>query len=325
MGKTVTAEYYSEQYKDSYNTRNSLQFSGNIKTTLTGLYDTWKLPDSDKKTADVKWVEVKARLREPHTRFLIVIHINDERVTTLTDADEMLFGENVKILFTTRIKLLPRCEKIEILALSRDEMIEVFVNNTAESGGDRDRIKKEIADNPGIFDKITDDIYRSNTMLVALSARIKYAENLTLSELYEVVKKDPLAHSKVTDIDFTKETSLASLTLAGHIKNLYDISKLSEEQVDFLRNMSLMDYEGVPLEKFNQWMKLDNNNTEMSLEKNGFIKVKQSDDNKKIIYMHPAVSDAVFEQTRANSKTCRNFLAQIYNVETNYEKSIDKL
>jgi tetratricopeptide (TPR) repeat protein len=314
IGKTVTAELYAKEYKDEYKTINHLQFSRNVIDTLINLTNEWNLPNFENLTYEQKGETIKRTLKNLTYKILIVIHINDESITELSDNVNLKYNKNVKFLFTTRRNSLPPCSMIEIKPLSDDEIKQIFINNACEEKY-RAVIEKEIEDHSEQFDEIV-KIYCKNTMLITLAARIKNVANKSISELCELIKKDSLASAERTSIEIIKDGDLpVKLPLSEHIKNLYSIAHLSEEQVDFLRNMSLMDYGGVPLDKFMEWMQLIDFNTEVSLENNGFIHCNLNSIGKKIIYMHPAVSDAVFEQTGANSVTCEEFFVNLFRME----------
>jgi tetratricopeptide (TPR) repeat protein len=314
IGKTITAEQYAKIHKDDYKTINHLQFSDNVQSTLMNLIDEWKMKGYESLSYDDRWNIVKNKLKTLNYKILIIIHINNENITELSDIVNLKYGQNVKFLFTTRRSVLHPCKMIEIEPLSPDEIKQLFINNACDKKS-RVIIENEITNHSDDFDKIV-DIYRSNTMLITLAAKVKNAANKSLSELCKLITNDPLANDEKTSVELIKDNEFPDrFPLSGHIKRLYTIAHLYDAQIDFLRNMSLMDYSGIPLEKFNEWMELDDNNTEFSLENNGFLHYELNSDGKKIIYMHPAVSDAVFEQTGANSETCEKLLNNIYNIE----------
>jgi nucleoside phosphorylase len=314
IGKTITAEYYADSLKDEYKTINHLQFSGSVQNTLMSLMEEWELKGFDGLSHDDRWNIIKNKLKNLTYNILIVIHINDESITRLTDYDNLKYGKNVKFLFTTRVKKLPPCRMIEIEPLSDDEIKQIFINNACDKEY-KAVIEKDITDHKEQFDEIVKR-YCKNTMLITLTARVKNAADKNIAELCELIKKDSLVSTEITNVEITKDSELPDVfPIKEHIKKLYSIANLSDEQVDFLRNMSLMDYSGIPLEKFNEWMELTNNNTANSLEKIGIVHYEYNSDGKKIIYMHPAVSDAVFEQTGAGSGTCEKFLVKLYNME----------
>jgi nucleoside phosphorylase/tetratricopeptide (TPR) repeat protein len=322
IGKTVTAELYAEKYRGDYKTINHLQFSDSVQNTLMSLMDEWELKGYDGMPYDDKWNIIKNKLINLTYKILIIIHINDESITKLSDNVNLKYGKNVQFLFTTRVKNLPPCKMIEVEPLSDDEIKQIFINNACDKK-DRAIIEKEIAEHSAEFNEII-KIYRKNTMLITLAARIKNAANKSIIELCELINNDPLVRKEGTSVEMTKDNEMPDIfPIKEHIKKLYSIANLSEVQIDFLRNMSLMDYGGVPLEKFNEWMELDNNNTEVSLENNGFIHYEFNSDGKKIIYMHPAVSDAVFEQTGASSETCEKMLINLF-LKENDQNSLYK-
>jgi tetratricopeptide (TPR) repeat protein len=314
IGKTVTAELYAESQGDEYKTVNYLQFSESALDTLIELGNEWGLPGFNDLTREQKWETVKSTLKNVNYKVLIVIDINNDSITQISDYINLGSNKKIKFLFTTRVKELPPCNMIEIEPLSDDEVKQVFISNAGDKQN-RAFIEKEIAEHAEQYNEII-EIYSKNTMLTALAARIKNVANKSITELCEMIKHNSLLSAEKIGIPIIKDDVLpVKLPLDEHIKNLFNIANLTKEQVSFLRNMSLIDYSGVPLEKFNEWTELTNNITENSLENNGFIHYRLNSDNKKIIFMHPAVSDTVFEQTGANSVSCLDFLVQIYNNE----------
>jgi hypothetical protein len=153
IGKSIAAEYYADIFKDEYKAINHLQFSGSVQNTLMSLMEEWELKGYDSLSYDDRWNIIKNNLKNLTYNILIVIHINDESITQLTDYDNLKYRKNVKFLFTTRVKKLPPCRMIEIEPLSDDEIMQIFINNACEEK-DRAIIEKEIAEHEEQFNNI---------------------------------------------------------------------------------------------------------------------------------------------------------------------------
>lgn len=309
IGKSILADYYADKSNFGFITKNYIQFSEDIKTTLINLGTEWRLPNYDVIEHEEKLNFVKARLNEQKDKILIIIDINDVNISVINDVENLQFDENVKFLITTRINELLACRQIEVLPLSSENIKTLFINYAKIT-------PSEIEENIETFSEIVKDIYCENTMLIALVAKVKAAEQLNFTELYQAIKDSPLITSRDPRPKLPRSRmKIDEDTLKNHIINLYNITHLSDEQKYFIQNMSLMDYSGVQLKKFNEWMELATNNTEVSLENNCFIHYEINSDGDKIIYMHPAVSDAVFEQSGNDIKLYNKIISNLCKSE----------
>jgi tetratricopeptide (TPR) repeat protein len=314
MGKSMTAAHYAKEHKSDYAALIYAVFTENVKNTIASIGEKWNIAGYDKLNIDERFNYVKTLLSKQTGRILIILDINDESVEHLTDTENLELGDNVKILITSRVRELLSAYEIELKPLSDEFIKTVFINNTLEAN--REKVLEDLNANSDKFAAIVNNIYLKNTMLIALTAGVMTAENLTLSQIYDTLNKDPLASEIKTDVPIAKDSrTIKSDTLKGHIKSLYSVANLSSDEIDCLRNMSFMDYGGVPLKKFKEWCALDNNTVINKLINKCFISKKSNDENKIIIYMHPAISDAVFEQTGANSENCDDMLDRLYELE----------
>jgi tetratricopeptide (TPR) repeat protein len=98
---------------------------------------------------------------------------------------------------------------------------------------------------------------------------------------------------------------------------LFSVAGLSIVEQEILRYMSLIDYGGVAIDKFKDWVGLEDYNFLNSLIDGGWI-ISSNKGDDEIIFMHPVISDAVFEQTKPNSENCKKLLEGIYEKEKDY-------
>ncbi len=90
-----------------------------------------------------------------------------------------------------------------------------------------------------------------------------------------------------------------------HLRKLLQLGKLSNQQLDILRNLSLLPVSGVLKNSFKNWMKLDNLADANHLIKYGFI--NEDTDNKKII-LHPLLQEVIAIEIVPTVTACRTLL-----------------
>jgi tetratricopeptide (TPR) repeat protein len=291
IGKTICSKYYANEHKNDYNLIRYMTFSSDVKTTLV---NGCKLEDFEKHSFDEQFSAVKHYLEGLSEKTLLMIDINEG---VPADLENLPQNSNIKILFTTRKKEIISAEEIQISNLNYTDLEKVFINNSVEIKENDKEYLKDIIEN----------ILKSNTMVIALAAKVKMKARLTMKDLHDTLNNDRLATQIRENINH--ENKMNKIT--EHILKLFSVAELSQEEQEILRYMSLIDYGGVAINKFKEWAELEDYNVLDDLIKGGWINSSNKGDDE-IIFMHPVISDAVFEQTKPNSENCKKILSGIY-------------
>ena len=96
-----------------------------------------------------------------------------------------------------------------------------------------------------------------------------------------------------------------------HLRKLLQLGKLSNQQLDILRNLSLLPVAGILKNSFKNWMRLDNLADVNYLIKYGFI--NEDTDNKKIS-LHPLLQEVIAIETIPTVTACRTLLNSLHLV-----------
>lgn len=119
-----------------------------------------------------------------------------------------------------------------------------------------------------------------HTLTVCLSALSLTASGMEPEELLAELRSSGLNIASGEDVELYKDSDFTDGLMIEHLRRLLQLSKLSNQQLDILRNLSLLPVAGILKNSFKNWMRLDNLADVNHLIKYGFI--NEDTDNKKI-------------------------------------------
>lgn len=111
------------------------------------------------------------------------------------------------------------------------------------------------------------------------------------------------------DVELYKDDDFTDGLMIEHLSKLLQLGKLSNQQLDILRNLSLLPVSGVIKNSFKNWMKLDNLTDVNHLIKYGFI--NEDTDNKKIS-LHPLLQEVIAIETMPTVTACSTLLDNLH-------------
>ena len=94
-----------------------------------------------------------------------------------------------------------------------------------------------------------------------------------------------------------------------HLRKLLQLSRLSAEQLDVLRNLCLLPASGVRKASFKQWLQLENLNAVNHLIQYGFI---TDDTENKKIGLHPLIQEIAFDETFPTMTACSKLMNSLH-------------
>ena len=94
-----------------------------------------------------------------------------------------------------------------------------------------------------------------------------------------------------------------------HLHKLLQLSRLSESQLDILRNLCLLPASGVRKAMFKQWLQLENLNDVNHLIRYGFI---TDDTENKKISLHPLIQEVTFDETFPTMTACSKLMNSLH-------------
>ena len=111
------------------------------------------------------------------------------------------------------------------------------------------------------------------------------------------------------DVELYKDNDFTDGLMIEHLRKLLQLGKLSDQQLDILRNLSLLPVSGVLKNQFKNWMNLEKLTDVNHLIKYGFI--NEDTDNKKIS-LHPLLQEVIAIETLPTVTTCQTLLNSLH-------------
>lgn len=136
------------------------------------------------------------------------------------------------------------------------------------------------------------DLVDGHTMTVELLAKQMKSGRATPQKMLDVLSKGGLVDSGKEKVEAGKDSVLSRQSAYDHIRALFDVSDLDENEIYILGNLSLIPHSGVSTEQFKDWCELEDYETINSLVSEGWIRW---DEEKDFISLHPVVSGIMFE------------------------------
>lgn len=97
-----------------------------------------------------------------------------------------------------------------------------------------------------------------HTLTVCLSALSLTASGIEPEELLAELRTCGLNIASGEDVELYKDDDFTDGLMIEHLRKLLQLGKLSNQQLDILRNLSLLSVAGILKNSFKNWMKLDN-------------------------------------------------------------------
>lgn len=293
MGKSELVKTYAKKNEKKYTNIIHLFYDGDLKKSVAHM-------EFNDDTADMS----EEMLFDKHMRILKKLHpdsliiIDNFNVLPKEDAFFKEFIKlNCKILVTSRCNI-SQYEAIKISEMDADtELVELFYKHCPSAKSSED-VVKEIIQTVGC-----------HTLTVCLSALSLTASGVEPEELLAELKTCGLNIASGEDVELYKDNDFTDGLMIEHLRKLLQLGKLSNQQLDILRNLSLLPVAGVLKNSFKNWMKLENLTDVNQLIKYGFI--NEDTDNKKI-NLHPLLQEVIAIETIPTVTACRTMLDNLH-------------
>ena len=293
MGKSELVKTYAKKNEKKYTNIIHLFYGGDLKKCVAHM-------EFSDDTADMS----EEMLFDKHMRILKKLHSDSLIIIdnfTVLPKEDAFFKEfiklNCKILVTSRCNI-SQYETIKISEMDADtELIELFYKHCPSAKSSQD-VVKEIIQTVGC-----------HTLTVCLSALSLTASGMEPEELLAELKTCGLNITSGEDVELYKDDDFTDGLMIEHLSKLLQLGKLSNQQLDILRNLSLLPVSGVIKNSFKNWMKLDNLTDVNHLIKYGFI--NEDTDNKKIS-LHPLLQEVIAIETMPTVTACSTLLDNLH-------------
>lgn len=293
MGKSELVKTYAKKNEKKYTNIIHLFYGGDLKKCVAHMEFSDDTADMSEEMLFDKHMRI---LKKLHSDSLIII--DNFNVLPKEDAFFKEFIKlNCKILVTSRCNI-SQYETIKISEMDADtELIELFYKHCPSAKSSQD-VVKEIIQTVGC-----------HTLTVCLSALSLTASGMEPEELLAELKTCGLNITSGEDVELYKDDDFTDGLMIAHLSKLLQLGKLSNQQLDILRNLSLLPVSGVIKNSFKNWMKLDNLTDVNHLIKYGFI--NEDTDNKKIS-LHPLLQEVIAIETMPTVTACSTLLDNLH-------------
>lgn len=293
MGKSELVKTYAKKNEKKYTNIIHLFYGGDLKKCVAHMEFSDDTADMSEEMLFDKHMRI---LKKLHSDSLIII--DNFNVLPKEDAFFKKFIKlNCKILVTSRCNI-SQYETIKISEMDADtELIELFYKHCPSAKSSQD-VVKEIIQTVGC-----------HTLTVCLSALSLTASGMEPEELLAELKTCGLNITSGEDVELYKDDDFTDGLMIEHLSKLLQLGKLSNQQLDILRNLSLLPVSGVIKNSFKNWMKLDNLTDVNHLIKYGFI--NEDTDNKKIS-LHPLLQEVIAIETMPTVTACSTLLDNLH-------------
>lgn len=293
MGKSELVKTYAKKNEKKYTNIIHLFYGGDLKKCVAHMEFSDDTADMSEEMLFDKHMRI---LKKLHSDSLIII--DNFNVLPKEDAFFKEFIKlNCKILVTSRCNI-SQYETIKISEMDADtELIELFYKHCPSAKSSQD-VVKEIIQTVGC-----------HTLTVCLSALSLTASGMEPEELLAELKTCGLNITSEEDVELYKDDDFTDGLMIEHLSKLLQLGKLSNQQLDILRNLSLLPVSGVIKNSFKNWMKLDNLTDVNHLIKYGFI--NEDTDNKKIS-LHPLLQEVIAIETMPTVTACSTLLDNLH-------------
>lgn len=293
MGKSELVKTYAKKNEKKYTNIIHLFYGGDLKKCVAHMEFSDDTADMSEEMLFDKHMRI---LKKLHSDSLIII--DNFNVLPKEDAFFREFIKlNCKILVTSRCNI-SQYETIKISEMDADtELIELFYKHCPSAKSSQD-VVKEIIQTVGC-----------HTLTVCLSALSLTASGMEPEELLAELKTCGLNITSGEDVELYKDDDFTDGLMIEHLSKLLQLGKLSNQQLDILRNLSLLPVSGVIKNSFKNWMKLDNLTDVNHLIKYGFI--NEDTDNKKIS-LHPLLQEVIAIETMPAVTACSTLLDNLH-------------
>lgn len=293
MGKSELAKTYAKKNEKKYTNIIHIFYDGYLKKCVTRMEFSDDTSDMSEETLFDKHMRT---LKKLHSDSLVII--DNFNVLPKEDAFFKEFIKlNCQILVTSRCNV-SQYESVKVFEMNADtELAELFYKHCPSAKCSED-IVREIIQTVGC-----------HTLTVCLSALSLTASGIEPEELLAELKTCGLNITSGEDVELYKDDDFTNGLMIEHLRKLLQLGKLSDQQLDILRNLSLLPVAGVLKNSFKNWMKLDNLTDVNHLIKYGFI--NEDTDNKKIS-LHPLLQEVIAIETMPTVTTCRTMLDNLH-------------
>ena len=293
IGKSEIAKMYIKEHTADYDVILWVTFDGSLQQTIAsdaafpidGLSRT-DYPGDDQRAYFLRKLRILQQIAD--RRVLIVMDNFD--VTDDPDLEEFC-GGSYGVLFTSRYHQdLPSLPQVQIRGItSQEDLLALFRAEYSRAVDNWDTVQKILARLEG------------HPLSIRLVASTMMSRRLTPEEMLELLQSGAAGMEQ-------KDARAADI-LFGHLKQLFRVSSLTEQEQYLLKNLSLIGPQGMSTRLFLDWCGVDDFDTIDSLIAKSWVIHDPVAD---VVHLHPLIADLMEEAVRADPDSCLTLAKSIH-------------
>ena len=293
IGKSEFAKTFAYKNKKKYTNILYFHYDGSLKKCIAGLSFT---DDTAEMTEEELFQNHYHSLQKLRSDSLIIL----DNFNVLPK-DDPFFKEFIRndfqIMITTRCRITS-FQPLEIKELDKEnELTALFYNHCPSA-------KNE----PEITSDIINEL-KGHTLTVCLAALSLSASGMEPEELLLELRSCGLNIHSGEAVEIYKDEEFSEALMIEHLIKLLQLNQLTAEQMDILRNLSLLPNSGVLKNAFKMWLKLATLNEVNHLVRYGFV---MDDEENKKISLHPLIQDVAMLETMPSVSNCRTLIDSLH-------------
>ena len=202
-----------------------------------------------------------------------------------------------QIIVTTRRKIIA-FQTLEIKELDREKELTTLFYQYCPSA------KSDPETTSDIITKL-----KGHTLAVCLAALSLSASGTEPEDLLLDLRTCGLNIRSGETVELYKGEEFSETLMIEHLRKLLQLNHLTPEQIDILRNLSLLPVSGVLKNTFKKWMNLANLNDVNHLIRYGFV--IDVEENKKIS-LHPLIQEVAVLETIPSVLSCKTMIDSLH-------------
>jgi len=293
IGKSEFTKAYASKNGKKYTNILFLYYDGSLKKCIAGLSFS---DDTAEMTEEELFQTHYQTLQKLRSDSLIIL----DNFNVLPK-DDVFFKEFIRndfqIIVTTRCKVTA-FQTLEIKELDREKELTTLFYQYCPSAKNEPETTADI---------ITE--LKGHTLAICLAALSLSASGMEPEELLLELRTCGLNIRSAETVELYKDEEFSEALMIEHLRKLLQLNHLTSEQIDVLRNLSLLPVSGVLKNAFKKWMNLANLNDVNHLIRYGFV---IDDEENKKISLHPLIQDVAVLETIPSVLSCKTMIDSLH-------------
>lgn len=293
IGKSEFSKAYASKNIKKYNNILFFHYEGSLKKCIASLSFS---DDTAEMTEEELFKTHYQTLQKLRSDSLIIL--DNFNVLPKDDAFFKEFIRNdFQIIVTTRCRVTT-FQILEIKELDREkELTTLFYQHCPSSKSEPETTADIIVELKG------------HTLAVCLAALSLSSSGMEPEELLLELKTCGLNIRSRETVELYKDEEFSEALMIEHLRKLLQLNHLTSEQIDILRNLSLLPVSGVLKNAFKKWLNLANLNDVNHLIRYGFV---IDDEENKKISLHPLIQDVAVLETIPSVLSCKTMIDSLH-------------